>query len=462
MGPKRNDVTRQPPQNAWILIGDAAAYPSREDLAAMRTNARRGHSETLWTAPMNGSRGDLVLFYFTAPRKAAAFVARLASDPFWDAEIDVNAETTVDSHQWWAYTTQLIEIEPIPFKQLNAAHNGSLILKGRSGKYVTPLHLSSLEFSATIRRDRAELRNVVQIPTGLAELPDPTTIELEAWRSIASGTLRLEALVSRYVVEPLFRYLGEAWEWAAFRPTLKPQYRVSAGFVDYVVTGAEPLLAVEVKLAIRRPQGDDWMTSPDFRQLRRYMDELDVPGILVDSNSVILVNPGGDKPDTEFSRAEATSKDLEGIASLMYLAMNEKYGGTGAALANAAGDRRRDLQTFWAFLPGSASPVVAIRAPSRNSPAVDAVPVVDIPAFRDLASRFLTDESCERVASEYLGGNLLDDHAYATVIGAINFNDRPEATEELMKLIGPNWNALLPLQAKRKALAAARRVARRG
>lgn len=457
MIPKRSDPTRLAPHNAWILIGDAASFPTSKEITAMRAHARRGVYENLWTAPMNGARGDLVLFHFTAPRKAVSFVARLASDPFWDANIEVNAEGEVDARQWWAYTTGLIEIEPISFRQLSDAHGGSLILKGRSGKFITPDALAQLKFTATEPRLQAEVDQVVRAPTGIASLPEPALLTFDSWTQLASGALPLEASVSTYVVEPMFRFMNGLWEWDLFRPTLKPEHRVSTGYVDYVAIGAEPLLAVEVKLAIRRPNSGNWMDSPDFRQVRRYMDELDVPGILIDANSVLLIEPGGTRPAAEFSRASATADDLERIATLVYLAMNGKYGGTGAALANAAGEPK----LFWVFMPGRRYPIVALRAASADSPAIQAMAVVNAPAFHELAQRFRGSDSCESVARDYLGGYVLDDHAVMTVIGGDARADFPEATHELLQFIGAAWvDRFRPIENGRAPLD--RRVARRG
>lgn len=459
MIPKRSDPTRHAPQNAWILMGDAASYPTSRELAAMRADARRGVHENLWTAPINGVRGDLVLFYFTAPRKAVAFVARLASDPFWDASIEVSAENEVDARQWWAYTTSLIEIEPIGFGTLKAAHSGSLILKGRSGKFIAPEALARLTFTATEQRHQAELERVVNAPTGIADLPEPTSLTFEEWGQLASGALPLEAAVSTYVVEPMFRFLDGLWEWDLFRPALKPQYRVSSGYVDFVAMGAEPLLAVEVKLAIRRPTSGDWLDSPDFRQLRRYMDELDVPGILIDSKSVLLVRPGATRPETEFSRASATTDDLESIASLIYLAMNGKYGGTGAALANAAGPDPDEPKLYWVFVPGRRYPVIALRALSPESPALQAMAAINSPAFHEIALRFLSNDSCESVARDYLGGHLLDEHAFMTVVGGDTYEDLPTATHEFRNFVGIEAGAHFRQEVPGNF---GRRVARRG
>lgn len=71
--------------------------------------------------------------------------------------------------------------------------------------------------------------------------------------------------------------------------------RAEGGYVDFVFEfDGVPALAVEVKLAILRPVSGVWADSPDFLQLRRYMSALDVPGLLVDAQRLLLVRRGAD------------------------------------------------------------------------------------------------------------------------------------------------------------------------
>ncbi|MFB2582145.1 hypothetical protein ACEXQD_12925 [Herbiconiux sp. P15] len=319
----RANPTVAEPRNAWLLIGDSASYPTPEELTEMADEGKAGIFDNDWTAPKNGELGDLVLFYFMAPRKAVHFVARLASQPFWDADVEVNAEAAVDPHQWWAYTTPLIEIAPISYEMIRAASHGYLNLKGRSGHYISPATVTGLKLIAARPDQQEDLDRVVKEPVGMAMLPEADRIGLEEWRNIPGGLLTLEAKVSEYVAGPIEALMYGAPDPAQiFEPTLGPfvhaEYSVPSGFVDFVYEyGGKPALAVEVKLTMIRPQSGVWIDSPDFQQLQRYMADLDTPGLLVDAQRILLVHPGGDEPFAEIVRAEATWDDVAMIRDLM-------------------------------------------------------------------------------------------------------------------------------------------------
>jgi hypothetical protein len=326
----RYDPASHPPQNAWLLMGDGASYPTLADLSEMHADALGGIYDTDWTAPKNGEAGDLALIYFIAPRKAACFVTRFATLPFWDQETGVNAVRDVSPNQWWVFTTPLIEIEPIPYADLRAAAGGQLLLKGRSGHYLAPATVSTLSFTARDPRQQDELDRVTQTPTGDPALPDPREMSFEQWRRIPSGALPLEAKVSEYLVEPLFRYSNDGPQ--ILDPTLganlTPEYRTPSGYVDFILTLAldsdRPILAIEVKLAVQRAASGVWSESPDFQQLRRYMDELGVPGLLIDAHAILLVKPGADAPNAEIVRAQADLKDLDAVAQLIAEALPQQ------------------------------------------------------------------------------------------------------------------------------------------
>ncbi len=313
---EKGDPSAKAPQNAWLLMGDEASYQGAEDLEEARDENAAGIYDYLWTAPKNGALGDLAVVYYITPKKAACFVARFASSPFWTAELEVNAKKTLESRQWWTHLTRLIEIEPIPYRELQRANDGFLLLRGRSGHFLSSTTFDALTFTATHPHEQEELDRVVQRPTGSADLPIAGAVTFAQWTGLNPALLALEANVSQYVVEPLQRMLSamarehslEPLEWAR-------EYRVPAGYIDFLArTGAsQPLAAIEVKLTIRRASTGTWADSPDFRQLRRYMDDLDVPGILLDSRRILLVARGADYPYAEILRANATTSDLESI-----------------------------------------------------------------------------------------------------------------------------------------------------
>ncbi|WP_127817833.1 hypothetical protein [Microbacterium sp. CPCC 204701] len=332
------DPTKLTPRNAWVLIGDDASFPSEDELTEARKDAQFGIFETLWTAPKHGELGDLALVYFVGKRKAACFVARLASRPFWRTDIEVTADHIVNDHQWWVYLTPLVEIEPIPFRKLAAANGGFLVLRGRSGHYAGPAMIEALTLVAARPAQQSELREVAVAPRGLAELPDPTMLTFSDWRRIPNGLLPLEALVSEHVVKPLIRFIGEVERFPRIVPTMKAEYRTRNGVVDFVVCAADiPLLAVEVKLATRRPISTLWADSPDIQQLWRYMDALEVPGLLIDAHGILVVPRCGEDPDLEIVRADATYSDLRALQELLFVEAHEAFGGTGGIPGGALG-----------------------------------------------------------------------------------------------------------------------------
>lgn len=305
-----DDPRVSPPSSAWLLLGDQASYPDQEELDDLRIDGETGIFPCLWTAAKQTLPGDLALVYFVTPHKSAHFVTRAASSAFFARDIEVNAVGKVADEQRWAYFTPLIEIEPVPFATLKKAVGGHLILKGRSGKFLRPETIASLHLRARYPRDQAELDRVFVTPTGLAELPPAAEVDIHTWSSIAAGALTLEVHVSTYIVEPLLRHVlnGTLLTW-------RGEYRLRTGWVDFVITnpGGTPVAAIEVKLATVEPPTGDWSTSKDFLQLRRYMDELAVPGILIDAHRVLLVEHGASQPHRDIPRRTAGDSDLSAI-----------------------------------------------------------------------------------------------------------------------------------------------------
>jgi len=301
------------PQNAWLLIGDECAYPGGEETEVFRRHGDVGIYDNLWTVSKNARLGDLVVIYFVAPRRAAHFVARLASNPYWRDNVKPDAKTKIVDRQWWADLTPLVEIEPIPSDRFVAAHDGHFRFKGRYGHYLRPSVVDRLEIVAKHTAQRSLVGQIALSPVGLSELPEPEQMTFEQWRDIASGALTLEAQVSEYVVEPFLKRnilltLVGGWE---------REYKVTRGSVDFVILGNAltqdyelPIAAIEVKLAIQRPSDGLWLGSPDFRQLRRYMDDLGVPGLLIDANTILLVDKGADAPYIEIQRSDPAGEDL--------------------------------------------------------------------------------------------------------------------------------------------------------
>lgn len=330
----RGDPIQQRPRNAWLLIGSEQSYPTENELRESRLYGDVGVLNGDWTAPKNGELGDLAILYFVAPRKAACFVARLASRPYFDNEGDPISDLDFDPVQWWANLTPLIEIEPITFAQLKESNHGNLMLRGKGGKYLSPEAVTRLTFVARNAEDQELVNKITAAPIGPAELPARDTIDFAVWKQIPAGLLPIEAYVEDYIVEPLIRLVNGTEAHASLTAlTAIRQYRLAKGIADFVIARADvPLAVIEAKLAIRRPSDGDWGNSADFRQLRRYMDELDVPGLLVDATSVLLVRPNSDAPRVSFDRATATSENIDEVADHI---AGERHSGTlGVPLAD--------------------------------------------------------------------------------------------------------------------------------
>lgn len=297
------------PVSAWLLMGDDASFPDEQDLHQARRNAAAGIHDYKWTVSAQALPGDLVLLYFIAPHKAAHFLARVASRPVFRRDLEVGAAKPVHNSQWWADLTTPIQIEPIAFTDLQKAAGGPLLLRGRSGRYLRPQTISALTFRALDPAQQDELDRIAATPVGLADLPDPDTMNLEQWRELSAGPLHLEELVSRHLVEPLLRHTagsaGVRWE---------REWRIGQRVADYVLfDGPTATHVVEVKKVIRRKTDEPWEKSRDYAQLRWYADQLGVPGTLMDSHHIVLVEPGAPAPSAVIDRRTSTAADIETI-----------------------------------------------------------------------------------------------------------------------------------------------------
>lgn len=308
------EVLAIPPVNAWLLMADRASEPSPKDI---RDRSIMIDPAGIWTGRPHARVGDLLFFYFMSPDKAVRYVARAASDPFFDSEIDVNTLGTVSSSQWWIEHTPLVPVPEVSFQELVAMHNGHLILRGQSGKYLSPNVVREslgLMLERARPRARSEISSVVKVPLGDPNLPaDPASITRKQWSAIADGALKLEAQVEDSIVAPLLRFaLG-----SDVTLSVQPQFPSKRGRADWgVIRDGLPTGVIETKLGVGEPGGaDNWMDSPAFAQLRRYMDIHDVPGVLIDTRRIMLVNPKGERPKQIIDRRTMTDADLAAIGT---------------------------------------------------------------------------------------------------------------------------------------------------
>ena len=301
------------PVNAWLLMGDDASYPTSSDISKMKS----GDWALEWTGPSQAQRGDLLFFYFMSPMKEIRFVARVTGNPMYDADVAVNANKEISKHQWWIAHTPMLEVPPVTFKELNEEMGGNLILKGKPSHYLSPKvvlgllgRMSSGDSSRTLGADASK---VLQVPVGDPALPNPDEVDLLGWRKMSDGPLKLEAQVEEYVVNPLLRMV------TACRSDLtvdRQQKIAGAGVPDYTISVAgEATCVVEAKTSIKVGRDTDWSESPDFQQVQKYMKALQVPGMLIDSKNIFLVEIGAAAPSRVVNRISATSADVEAIAA---------------------------------------------------------------------------------------------------------------------------------------------------
>ena len=294
----------QSPKNAWLLVGD------QESLDVLNTAEESfwfADLDHIWTAPKQVQPGDVLFFYFMAPHKEVKFVARAASFASFANDIPVLGGRA-GMHQWWVHYARLEPIEPIPLDMLREAFDGHLILRGRPS-YVPPQVVERL-----LPRIDPEVIDVtgIAVPTGLDELPPPEEVDLSAWTQIAAGALTLESHVEDYIVEPLLRLAFASHNDV----TWSHQHRIDgAGVADYSVSRRGALRSViEVKLGARYRETANNTESPDFAQLLRYAEALDMPGMLIDANRMFLFQRGERVPSEVFARADFTTKELNAVA----------------------------------------------------------------------------------------------------------------------------------------------------
>ena len=297
--PLRGDPRDLEPQQAWLVIGDEASWPTEDELNQQAELGAVGIFNSSWTAAKQTQPGDLLLFYFMGPRKAVHFVARAASPAFYDAERGVNSIGTPSDHQWWVFHTPLVPVEPITFKLLQVATGGHLILKGRSGKFLHPETVQALSITHTEAVTMEEVEEVVRIPTGRADLPDPNDTDLATLSSLAAGALRLESDVSTHIVGPLLRHARTGTDLVVV-----PEFRIGAKRADFMVLdGDRPVCVVEVKLAIVGRRG---RPSPDELQTLGYAAEVGCASVLIDANKILLFDSGSSTARRTIMRSSLT------------------------------------------------------------------------------------------------------------------------------------------------------------
>lgn len=310
------DPVRLAPSGAWLMIGDQHAALTDDDIRCVRENAARGIFEDYWTAAKQTQQGDLLFWYLVAPISAVKYVARAVGAAFFMDVGEVDGEW--QGRQWWCHYTTPIEIEPVPLSTLQTVM-GPTVMKGRGGRYLRPEHVAVLVnlIRPAKASDEAELAAVLQPVTGSAELGEPSTYELDEWRAVAAGPLKLEAEVERHLTEPLLRFIsGEG-----SRLSVEKAFRVGRRIADYaILQGNRPAFVVEVKLRVRKSPAMSWRDCKDFQQASDYGTQLGCPAILMDAFEVHLIPVGAETPAVSWRRSEFTQNNMSELRALLNVA----------------------------------------------------------------------------------------------------------------------------------------------
>ena len=205
----------------------------------------------------------------------------------------------------------------IPFKRLELASGAHLILRGRSGKFLRPETVRALSIGPAEDADREETDEVVRVPAGRADLPEPGETDLSTVSSLAAGALRLESDVSTHIVQPLLRYVLTGTEFV-----VRAEFSIGRKRADFVVLDRDrPVCVVEVKLAIAGRRG---RPSPDVLQTLHYAAAVGCASVLIDSNKLLLFDPGSSTARRTIMRSELT-----GPATLQFRELRDHIVGAG-------------------------------------------------------------------------------------------------------------------------------------
>jgi hypothetical protein len=282
-----DDPMDLPAVNAWLVFGSESSTPSTEGMAQQRAEVAGGDYTWKWTVNKATRAGDLLLFYFTAPSKSLKYVARAASDAFFERATAGNDQQSFGPSQWWAYVTPLIPLPEIGTKVVVDLLEQP-VLRGASGKYCKPDGIRRLQEWIQEHHPKADVAACLPLPLGQPQLPEPDSMSLTEWRVMADGALYPEKVVESHVVQPLVRFiladLGPGYE-------LRGQHRLGRHRPDHVLfKHGQPHFFIETKVAVRRPLNTPWSHSPDFRQAAGYARRLGARAALIDAQAIYLLS----------------------------------------------------------------------------------------------------------------------------------------------------------------------------
>lgn len=283
-----------PPASTWLVEGTEQNFLTNDDLDEPRT---------WWAAPQRVQPGDVVLLHFPTPLQGVHFVARAASYAHFDEGTDTIGRRKVETNAWWVELAHVTEISPVRTHEVRKALGRHFVLRGKTAQHVP------LDAVRSLVRARPDLRAVVPLAARDARLPVPEVMSFHDWRQLTGGALEDADTVWSHVAAPLVRFvLGDL-------ASLVRDRTLPGGFGGQVLRGDDSVAAVlDVRQRAHTPLGDDdWSESRDVQQLTAEVDDLGLPGLLVDAHHLHLFVPGSARPTISVARRDATRRDVSAL-----------------------------------------------------------------------------------------------------------------------------------------------------
>lgn len=280
------------PRSAWFVFGSDESFQSDDDLAEAG-----GIGE--WTATRNVEVGDILFFYFIAPKTAVHFVARATSKPVRDT-------WSGGAPQWWVKYDSMIRIDPpITLSEIRKIFGEErLLLYCQGGKYIRPDFANSLlEKAGIISPSKQCEKNALRRVIGKKELGDPNTITLAGLRKLKSARFVSEEDVEYHVLEPLLR-LAQVEKYARIQRRYDLPNNKTA---DYAALDGQNgvLCIIEAKLHV---------SNAAVSQAREYATTCNAPVfVLIDCDRVLCYRTHEETPRLTIDRKRLDDNSLRAL-----------------------------------------------------------------------------------------------------------------------------------------------------
>jgi hypothetical protein len=298
------------PRGAWLLVGDAAVYPTRKDLAGASLEPDPD-DPSIWSAPPLVSTGDLLFFYFAEPYGAVHFIARASDRPYW-SDLGPSPDRSASAGQWWVPYCAMVKIEPVPADLLREIVGDDSLLRREVPTYIAPSAANRLLERVRIVDAPAEwcadlaLESVAEddLPAGGADAGAEDAMRIPSW------ALDSRQKVGALVVEPLLRELG--FEPPTFE--VRRDVDLGPGVADYaILVGEEVVCIIATTPRIRLDDVWDWQTCHDVDKVAAMADARNVPYMIVDCDQFFCFQVGEREPFFSADRFELSEDDLDSI-----------------------------------------------------------------------------------------------------------------------------------------------------